>query len=48
MLVDTRTTLSKHRSLRSLQMGFWEKWQKPAKGENSYLSQLSQVSVVSG
>ena len=31
--------------LQSLQMGSWENWQKLAKGENSYQSQLSQISI---
>lgn len=44
ILVDTRTTLSTHRSLRSLHTGFWGKWKKPAKGDNSYLSRLSRIS----
>ena len=47
ILVDTGVTLSILNLTGNLQMGSWENWQKPAKGENSYQSQLSQISVCS-
>lgn len=47
ILIDTRATLYfKPHSFWSLQMRSWENQQKLAKGENSYQSQLSQISVV--
>lgn len=46
-MTRTRPTKTPY-SLQSLQTGFWENWQKPTKGENSYQGQLSHTSGMPG